>query len=175
MKTMLASVFAALCFAASAAVVELVPGYAATVPGGKLAHVEAISTVAAGTVSVTSEALYYTNALEVVELPPVTNTTYSLVYMDGDTTVTNVTAEAVDFTYIGTNYVSYATNVVVTTGYATNEVTRLAIAATNTIDTLTCSSGVGAKSPSDKWIAPGAKVWFTGTANGRVWLYIDEN
>ena len=55
------------------------------------------------------------------------------------------------------------------------EVTRLAIAATNTIDTLTCSSGVGAKSPSDKWIAPGAKVWFTGTANGRVWLYIDEN
>ena len=159
MKTMLASVFAALCFAASAAVVELVPGYAATVPGGKLAHVEAISTVAAGTVSVTSEALYYTNALEVVELPP----------------VTNVTTEAVDFTYIGTNYVSYATNVVVTTGYATNEVTRLAIAATNTIDTLTCSSGVGAKSPSDKWIAPGAKVWFTGTANDRVWLYIDEN
>ena len=70
MRTMLASAFAALAIAANAAVVELVPGYAATVPGGKLAHVEAISTVAAGTVSVTSEALYYTNALEVVELPP---------------------------------------------------------------------------------------------------------
>ena len=28
-------------------------------------------------------------------LPPVTNTTYSLVYKDGDATVTNVTAEAV--------------------------------------------------------------------------------
>ena len=175
MKTMLASVFAALCFAASAAVVELVPGYAATVPGGKLAHVEAISTVAAGTVSVTSEALYYTNALEVVELPPVTNTTYSLVYKDGASVVTNVTASPVDFTYIGTNYVSYATNVVVTTPYVTNSVMALALAATNTLDTLTCSSGIGAKSPSDKWIAPGAKVWFTGTAKGRVWLYIDEN
>jgi hypothetical protein len=174
MKTMLASVFAALCFAASAAVVELVPGYATTVSGGKLAHVEAISTVAAGTVSVMSESLYRTNALEVVELPPVTNTTYSLIYKDGAQTVTNVTAQAVDFTYIGTNYVSYATNTVITTGYATNEVTRLALAATNTVDTLTCSSGIGAKSPSDKWIAPGAKVWFTGTAKGRVWLYIEE-
>lgn len=175
MKTMLASVFAALCFAASAAVVELVPGYAATVPGGKLAHVEAISTVAAGTVSVSSEALYYTNALEVVELPPVTNTTYRLVYADGASVVTNITASPVDFTYIGTNYVSYATNTVVVTSSVTNEVVKLALAATNTVDTLTCSSGIGAKSPSDKWLAPGAKVWFTGTAKGRVWLYIDEN
>ena len=174
MKTMLASVFAALALSAAAVVVELVPGSSATVPGGKLAHVEAISTVAAGTVSVTSEALYYTNALEVAELPPVTNTTYSLVYTDGDATITNVTAEAVDFTYIGTNYVSYATNVVVTTAYVTNEVTRLALAATNTVDSLTCSSGVGAKSPEDKWLAPGAKVWYTGTAKGRVWLYIEE-
>ena len=174
MRTMLASAFAALAIAANAAVVELVPGYAATAPGGKLAHVEAISTVAAGTVSVMSESLYRTNALEVVELPPVTNVTYSLVYMDGAQTVTNVTAQAVDFTYIGTNYVSYATNTVVTTACATNEVTRLALAATNTVDTLTCSSGIGAKSPSDKWIAPGAKVWFTGTAKGRVWLYIEE-
>jgi hypothetical protein len=175
MKTMLASVFAALCFAASAAVVELVPGYAATVPGGKLAHVEAISTVAAGTVSVTSEALYYTNALEVVELPPVTNTTYSLVYKDGDATVTNVTAEAVDFTYIGTNYVSYATNTVIQTPTLSRDVMALVLAATNTIDTLTCSSGIGSKSPEDKWIAPGAKVWFTGTAKGPVWLYIEDD
>ena len=158
-----------------AAIIELTPGAAFVAPGGKLAHVEAVSTVAAGTVSVMSEVRIETNAVETVELAPVTNTTYTLVYMDGATTVTNVTPYDVDFTYIGTNYVSYATNVVVTTGYATNEVTRLAIAATNTIDTLTCSSGVGAKSPSDKWIAPGAKVWFTGTANGRVWLYIDEN
>ena len=174
MRTMLASAFAALAIVANAVVVELVPGYAATAPGGKLAHVEAISTVAAGTVSVMSESLWRTNALEVVALPPVTNVTYSLVYKDGAQTVTNVTAEAVDFTYIGTNYVSYATNTVITTGYATNEVTRLALAATNTVDTLTCSSGIGAKSPSDKWIAPGAKVWFTGTAKGRVWLYIEE-
>ena len=137
-----------------AAIIELTPGAAFVAPGGKLAHVEAVSTVAAGTVSVMSEVRIETNAVETVELAPVTNTTYTLVYMDGATTVTNVTPYDVDFTYIGTNYVSYATNTVIT---------------------LTCSSGVGAKSPSDKWIAPGAKVWFTGTANGRVWLYIDEN
>ncbi len=166
------STFTAL--ALRAGVVELVPGSSATVAGGKLAHIEAVSTVASGTVSVMSESLYRTNAVELTELPPVTNTTYTLVYTDGAATVTNVTATPVDFTYIGTNYVSYATNVTVTTGYATNAVMRLALAATNTVDTLTCSSGIGAKSPSDKWLAPGAKVWFTGTANGRVWLYIED-
>lgn len=46
---------------------------------------------------------------------------------------------------------------------------------TNTTYTLTCSSGIGSKSPEDKWIAPGAKVWFTGTAKGPVWLYIEED
>lgn len=174
MKTMLTAVSLASALAAQAVVVELVPGSAATVPGGKLAHVEAISTVAAGTVSVVSESLYYTNAVDVVTLDPVTNTTYQLVYMDGSTTVTNVTSRPVDFTYIGDNYVSYATNVVVVTPAVTNDCVKLALAATNTVDSLTCSSGIGAKSPSDKWLAPGAKVWFTGTAKGRVWLFIDE-
>ena len=156
-----------------AAIIELVPGSSAIAPGGKLAHIEAVSTVAAGTVSVVSETTYETNAVEVVALAPVTNTTYSLVYADGAEVVTNVTPYDVDFTYIGTNYLSYATNVVVTTPYVTNHVMRLGIAATNTLDTLTCSSGIGAKSPEDKWIAPGAKVWFTGTAKGRVWIYVE--
>lgn len=100
-----------------AAIIELTPGAAFVAPGGKLAHVEAVSTVAAGTVSVMSEVRIETNAVETVELAPVTNT----------------------------------------------------------IDTLTCSSGIGSKSPEDKWIAPGAKVWFTGTAKGPVWLYIEED
>ena len=157
-----------------AAIIELVPGVVTTTPGGRLAHIEAVSTVASGTVSVLSESLVYTNAVEVSALAPVTNTTYSLVYTDGASVVTNVTASPVDFTYIGTNYVSYATNVVVTTPYVTNSVMTLALAATNTLDTLTCSSGIGAKSPSDKYFAPGAKVWFTGTAKGRVWLYVEQ-
>ena len=156
-----------------AAIIELTPGVVATTPGGRLAHIEAVSTVAAGTVSVMSEVRIETNAVETVELAPVTNTTYALVYRDGAAIVTNVTPYDVDFTYIGTNYLSYATNVVVTTPYRTNHVMRLGIAATNTLDTLTCTSGVGAKSPSDKYLAPGAKVWFTGTANGRVWLYVE--
>ncbi|MBR2837414.1 MAG: hypothetical protein IKE55_01380 [Kiritimatiellae bacterium] len=170
--TITCSLFAAT--AALAAVIELVPGSAAIAPGGKLAHIEAVSTVAAGTVSVVSEVRIETNAVETVELAPVTNTTYRLVYKDGAATVTNVTDRPVDFTYIGTNYVSYATNTVVTTGHVTNSVMKLALAATNTVDTLTCSSGIGAKSPSDKWLAPGAKVWFTGTAKGRVFLYIER-
>ena len=172
MKTMLASLLAALALSSSADVLELVAGSTRTVGGGQLAHVEAISTVAAGTVSVVAESTYYTNGVEVVNLPPITNVTYTLVYRDGATTVTNVTTEPVDFRYIGTNYVSYATNTVVVTPAITNDVQLLALAITNTLDTLTCSSGVGAKSPEDKWIAPGAKVWFTGTAKGRVWIYV---
>ena len=141
-----------------AAIIELAPGTACVAPGGKLAHVEAVSTVAAGTVSVMSEVSIETNAVETVALAP----------------VTNVTPYDVDFAYIGTNYVSYATNTVVKTPTRSRDVMALVIAATNTIDTLTCSSGIGAKSPTDKWIAPGAKVWFTGTAKGPVWLYIEE-
>ena len=141
-----------------AAIIELAPGTACVAPGGKLAHVEAVSTVAAGTVSVMSEVRIETNAVETVALAP----------------VTNVTPYDVDFAYIGTNYVSYATNTVVKTPTRSRDVMALVIAATNTIDTLTCSSGIGAKSPTDKWIAPGAKVWFTGTAKGPVWLYIEE-
>ena len=158
-----------------AAIIELTPGAAFVAPGGKLAHVEAVSTVAAGTVSVMSEVRIETNAVETVALAPVTNTTYTLVYMDGAATVTNVTPYDVDFTYIGTNYVSYATNTVIKTPTFSRDVMALVLAATNTIDTLTCSSGIGSKSPEDKWIAPGAKVWFTGTAKGPVWLYIEED
>ena len=156
-----------------AAIIELTPGAAVVAPGGKLAHIEAVSTVAAGTVSVMSEVRIETNAVETVELAPVTNTTYALVYRDGAEIVTNVTPYDVDFTYIGTNYLSYATNVVVTTPTRSRDVMALALAATNTLDTLTCTSGVGAKSPSDKYLAPGAKVWFTGTAKGRVWIYVE--
>jgi len=158
-----------------AAIIELTPGAAYLAPGGKLAHVEAVSTVDAGTVSVMSEVRIETNAVETVELAPVTNTTYELVYMDGETTVTNVTPYDVDFAYIGTNYVSYATNTVVETPTYSRDVMALVLAATNTVDTLTCTNGIGSKSPEDKWIAPGAKVWFTGTAEGPVWLYIEED
>lgn len=172
MKTLLTAVFLALGLTAPAIIVELVPGSTKVVGGGELEHVEAISTVAAGTVSVMEETTYYTNGVDIVALPPVTNVTYTLVYMDGATVVTNVTTEPVDFRYIGTNYVSYATNTVVVTDYVTNSVMKLALAITNTVDSLTCEDGIGAKSPSDKWLAPNAKVWFTGTAKGRVWLYI---
>lgn len=157
-----------------AAIIELTPGAVETAPGGKLAHIEAVSTVAAGTVQVMSEVRIETNAVETVYLDPVTNTTYTLIYLDGATPVTNVTDYAVDFTYIGTNFVSYATNTVVKTPSYERDVMALVLAATNTIDSVTCSSGLGAKSPTDKWVAPGAKVWFTGTAKGRVFLYIDD-
>lgn len=46
-----------------AAIIELTPGAAFVAPGGKLAHVEAVSTVAAGTVSVMSEVRIETNAV----------------------------------------------------------------------------------------------------------------
>lgn len=169
MKFLIALAAAALAVQTQASVVEIF-GEARNVTGGKVAHIGAVSTVASGTVTVKAETLYYTNAVEVVSLPPVTNTTYRLVYTDGSTTLTNEVDYVQDLT--GLSYVSYTTNTVVTTPTVTNDVRRLALAVTNTVDTLTCSSGVGAKSPEDKWVAPG-KVWFEGTAKGRVFLFLE--
>lgn len=169
-KTLLASA-ALAAFAVVASVLELVPGKSTVADGGKLEHVEAISTVAAGTVAVKTETQCWTNAVEVTELAPVTNITYVLVYSNGVNVVTNSSPSPVDFRYIGNNYISYETNTVVFTPAITQSVLRVALTVTNTVSSLTCADGVGTNSPSDAWIAPGAKVWFEGTAKGRVWLF----
>ena len=174
MKKILTLATVALAILASSADIVELSATPKNTNGGKVAHIEAISSVAAGTVTVYAETLWYTNGTDIVALPPITNYTYTLVYKDGATVITNVTAYPVDFTYIGTNYVSYATNETVVTNYKTNYVSKLALAITNTVDTLTCSSGSGAKSPSDAWVAPQSKIWWTGTAKGRVWAFIEK-
>ena len=166
---LVAAAFAA--FAVCASVLELVTGNAEVANGGKLEHVEAISTVVAGTVTVKAETQCWTNAVEVTELAPVTNVSYVLVYSNGVNVVTNSSPSPVDFRYIGNNYISYETNTVVFTPAITQGVLRVAITVTNTVSTFTCSAGYGANSPENAWIPPGAKVWFEGTARGRVWLF----
>ena len=47
---------------------------------------------------------------------------------------------------------------------------------TNTIGSVTCSGGLGYAAPSGAgaYIAPGEKVGWSGTAKGRVWLFIEK-
>lgn len=137
------------------------------------AHV--LSSVADGTASLKAVRRLYADEPSVTELAPVTNVTYQLVYRDGSTTVTNVTPYDVDFQYIGTNYVSYATNVVITTPAVTNIVRTLKLCTTNEILSVTCSGGIGTGTPaSTTYLEPGVELFFTGTAKGNVSLIVER-
>lgn len=141
----------------------------------KVVEAHVLSSVAAGTASVKAVRKLYADEPSVVELDPVTNITYQLIYKDGQTTVTNDTPYDVDFRYIGTNYVSYATNVVITTPAVTNLVRTLKLCSTNEILSVTCSGGIGKGSPaSTTYLEPGVELFFTGTAKGTVDLIVER-
>lgn len=141
----------------------------------KVVEAHVLSSVAAGSCSVKAVRKLYADEPSVVELDPVTNITYQLIYKDGQTTVTNVTPYDVDFRYIGTNYVSYTTNVVITTPAVTNIVRTLKLCSTNEILSVTCSGGVGKGSPaSTTYLEPGVELFFTGTAKGTVDLIVER-
>ena len=70
-------------------------------------------------------------------------------------------------------------------GWVTNTTTRTVtrtvptgetLMLTNTIGSVTCSGGLGYAAPSGAgaYIAPGEKVGWSGTAKGRVWLFIER-
>lgn len=168
-----------LALAASAAfgeiaVIDLSGAAAASAPGGRAAHVEVASSVASGTVSLYRVTTLETNALEVVPFAE-TNVTYSLVYSNGTSVVTNTVP--VDWSPFpaGMDYVAYSTNAAVRTWAETNAVRAVALVSTNQVGTtVTCSGGIGSLTPENAWIAPGDRLFWTGTAKGRVLLYLER-
>lgn len=170
---------AAILLAASAAaafaaydVVSLTDGatYVPAAPA-RVAAVRALSTVAAGTVSVkcVSSLPVVTNEAVVAYA---TNFTYTAVWTNSTGAVTNTTAH--EQLPLGPNVTSYVTNTIVTA--TTNWIPGTAdtVSATNTLVSFTCSGGAGEAIPTNTFILPGESVFFDGTASGRVLLVIEE-
>jgi hypothetical protein len=143
--------------------------------GGKLIGVQVLSSEASGTAVVKAEQKLITVST-VVDTTVATNFTYSLVYSNGTEIVTNTAP--VDYSPFPANmeYISYATNTVLNTlSVITNYVPTVAMTVTNALtDTITCTGGVGSAALTNKFVAPGDKLHFTGTAAGRVLLLIDR-
>ena len=141
---------------------------------GKAVEVRAVSTVASGTAAVKYVREIWEQADEVVSTQR-TNFTWTAVCEGG--AVTNTTSfYPKDWLYwAGTNYVSFVTNTVVTTLSVTNRVPRLALAVTNDVASVTCSGGAGKASPaSTLYLLPGDRVFYTGTARGRVDIVTEQ-
>lgn len=174
----LAYILAALLALGSFGAVEVisVPGGAGVAPivGGRLANVLVASTVADGTLALKSVATVYTNAEEVVDVYA-TNVTYSLVYSNGTEVVTNTTP--VDYSPFpaGMRYLSYATNTAVThVSSTTNAYAAVALVTTNDLASVTCSDHSGQAAPEGVYVVPGDRIFYTGTALGRVLLFIER-
>ena len=141
---------------------------------GKVAHVEVLSSVSSGTATV-KRVRELTALRDDITTTYATNTTYSLVYSNGTDIVTNTVA--IDYSPFPANmqYISYTTNVNVTATSVTNIVPYIAATVTNDLcETITCSGGVGSKDPTGKYIFPGDKVFFTGTATGKVEIILER-
>lgn len=176
MKRLLAlAALAALPILAAVEIYGIRDGGSVTVPlGGRLAYVNVLSTVPNGTCTLKRGQSFETNAASVVSFAA-TNFTYSLVYSNGTVTVTNVTAVNQWPDIAGTRYISYSTNRTVRTWAETNWTPRVALAVTNALtEQITCSGGVGTNAPTGKYVLPGDRLFFDGTAKGRALIVIER-
>ena len=166
------SLFAAVAFGDVIGIPD--GGTAAVRAGGRVARVEVLSSVAAGTATVKRIQTLETNATEIT-VQSFTNVTYMLVYSNGTETVTNVTLRDQSAYLSGLDYISYWTNRTVRTVAETNTVPALALTATNAVGSqVTCSGGVGGATVSDAWVTAGDLLFFEGTAKGRVTVFIER-
>ena len=176
MKRLLAlAALAALAASGATDIFGVSSGGSVTVPlGGRLAYVHVLSTTASGTCTLKREQVLRTNAVEVFSFAS-TNFTYTLVYSNGTETVTNVTETDQAAGLAGLSYISYATNQIVNSWNVTNMVQALALTVTNALtDQVTCSSGVGTNAPTGKYVLPGDRIFFEGTATGRALIVIER-
>jgi len=180
MKKLLAMAFClALCWCALAAIetVELPAGVAWESPGCRALAVRAVSSVEDGTADVVGVYSYdvVTNAVETVEE---TEVVWQRVLTNATETVTNTYPGMVVYTPPPTwllasqGWVTNTTERTVTRAVKTGETVSL----TNSVGSVTCSDGLGYAAPSGAgaYIAPGEKVSWSGTAKGRVWLWIER-
>ncbi len=175
MKRLLAiAALAALPLWAAKTILAIPNGGSVTVPlGGRLAYVRMLSTVGSGTCALKCAQELHTNETSIVS-HSLTNVTYSLVYMDGSTTVTNVTEVDQSAGLAGLSYVSYTTNNVITTWSETNTVDAVALTVTNSLVSITCSGGAGIATPTNTYLLAGDRLFFEGTAKGRAHVIIER-
>lgn len=158
-------IVASTCAMAAFEAIQIPTGGQTIYAPGKVARIEVVSSVAAGkaTVKRVSPVVGVTN---VVDIYITTNTTYTTVYSNSlAQVITNVSP------YItrkfDANLISYTTNNVVTTSAITNAIPMASTFVTNNVASeITCSGGIGGSSPEDKWILPGEKLIYSGTATG---------
>ena len=97
----------------------------------------------------------WTNAMTVAETPA-TNWTYSLVYSNATSVVTNTVDRDMAPLPAGLDYISYTTNRTVTTTAVTNWAPVRAACATNALGGASLSGGVSrTESITNGWVSPG--------------------
>ncbi len=178
MKRIATIIALALSCAAFAALetVEIAPGGTWTCDApGKLAEVRAFSTVASGTV-----ALVGTNAVAVISNETVTVTNEEVLWRR---VLTNQT-ETVTNTYSGqVVYTPPPPWKLASEGWVTNTTTTTTTRLIDTGETVlvggslasfSCSAGIGAATPSNVYLAPGERITASGTAKGRILLFIER-
>ena len=171
----IAAIFSCAAFAAWETV-ELSPGGEWTVDAPcRLAAVRAASSVAAGTVAlsgvysldVTSNATETVTTTEVLWQRILTNDTAS---------VTNTYAGQVVYTppppwlLASEGWITNTTSRTVSRQVKTGETLSL----TNSLASFSCSGGLGSANPTNAWLVSGERVVTSGTAKGRVWLFIEK-
>lgn len=181
MKKLIALAAVCCAFAASAAIDYIEVGYGETVTptrAGKVLGARVLSSVASGTA--TAKAVrsleVWGNRSEVVATTNFTYTVVSTQLVDSAwATVTNTTAFN-PLPWGAENWVSFATNTVVTLATNVTPYVSSRVVVTNALTaTATCSNGSGtAAAGSDPYILPGEEVFFEGTARGKVWIIIER-
>ena len=180
MKKFLLALAVALAYVslfAALDIVELGPGGTWESPGCRALAVRAVSSVASGTAIVVGVTAYDVTS-NVTETVTDTQVRWQRVLTNSTSTVTNTYSGQVVYTppppwlLASEGWVTNTTSRTVTRLVKTGETLML----TNSIGSVTCSGGIGYAAPSGAgaYIAPGEKVGWSGTAKGRVWLFIER-
>ena len=136
--------------------------------GGKVAQIHVLSSVASGTATLKSESKLWGTRDEVTDLSS-SNFVWTVVWSNGVDVVTNKSTVAPYPLPPARALISATSNWVVRAYAVTNTFPCVTLCVTNALSSeITCSSGVGAATPNDKYVAPGDPIFFEGTAKGRV-------
>lgn len=136
--------------------------------GGKVAQIHVLSSVASGKATLKSESKLWGTRDEITDLSS-SNFVWTVVWSNGVDVVTNVSTVAPYPLPPARALISASSNWVVRAYAVTNTLPCVTLCVTNALSSeITCSSGVGAATPNDKYVAPGDPIFFEGTAKGRV-------
>jgi hypothetical protein len=172
---LLSGLFASIAASAAIETVELPDGAEWEAPACRLAAVRAESSVAAGTVALAgvSALEVYTNATETVTT---TEVLWRRVLTNDTQSVTNDYSGQVAYTppppwlVASEGWVTNTSSRAVSRRVPTGETLFF----TNALASVTCSGGKGLAAPTNAWLRAGDKLRWTGTASGRVTLFLER-